>query len=135
VSDDPTDSTRVFCTSLEDGGVYVPFKMDDTTVYFETRVPTQYKLENCKVIPLTDETVWEPSSVNIASVTVTLGLPIIEMSERRKISVMSVKNNNVIPPPEESSHVNRMIGNVRMATAFGEASILFLGSIDRHSRV
>ena len=47
---------------------------------------------------------WEPSSANIASVTVTSDLLIIEISERRRISAMSVKNNNIIPPPTESSH-------------------------------
>jgi hypothetical protein len=125
--------------------VHVQFYMDGTTVYFETRVPTQYELENCKIIKLIDETVWEPSSVDIASVTVTSDLPIIKISERRKISAMSIKNNNVLPLPVESFHdlmphddaafLNRMIGNVRVATAFREASILFLGSKDQHLRV
>ncbi len=88
---------------------------------------------------------WEPSSVNIASVTVTSDLPIIEISERRKISAMSVKNNNVIPPPAESSHdlmpyddaafLIRIIGNVRVATKVRVASISFLGSKDQHLRV
>ena len=59
VSDDPTDSARAFGITVE-GGVHVPFKMDGTTVYFETRVPTQYELENCKTIQVTDETVWGP---------------------------------------------------------------------------
>ena len=62
-----------------------------------------YKLENCKVIELTNETVWEPSSVNIASVTVMLDLPMIKISERRKMSAMSVKDSNVIPPPADIS--------------------------------
>ena len=144
VSDDPTDSARAFGITVE-GGTHVPFKMDGTTVYFETRVPTQYELENCKTIQVTDETVWEPSSVTIASVTVTSDLPMIELSERRKISAMSVMNNNNIPPPEESCNdlmpcddatlLNRMIGNVRVATAYREASISFVGSKHRHSRV
>ena len=38
ISDNPTDSTRAFGITAEDGGVHVLFKMDDTTVYFETRV-------------------------------------------------------------------------------------------------
>ena len=69
VSDDPTDSTRAFGITIANV-VHVPFKMDGTTVYFETRVPTQYELENCKTIQLTDDTVWEPSSVSIANVAV-----------------------------------------------------------------
>ena len=131
VSDDPTDSTRAFGITVEDD-VYVPFKMEVTTVYPETRVPTQYQLENCKTIQLTDETVWEPSSVSIASVTTVMSsdLPIIEMSERRKISAM-VRVRNDIPPPEESfndlmpyddaTFLNRMIGIVRVATAYRNA--------------
>jgi hypothetical protein len=128
VSDDPTDRTRAFGITAENGGVHVPFKMDGTTVCFETRVPTQYELENCKLIQQTKETVWEASSVIIASVTVTSDLPIIKISERRKISVMIVKSNNVLPPTAKSSHdlmpydnaafLNRKIGNVRVATAF-----------------
>ncbi len=86
VSDDPTDGTRAFGISTDD--VHIPFKMDGTTVYFETRVPTQYELENCKTIQVTDDTVWDPSSVSIASVTVTSDLPLVEISERRKISSM-----------------------------------------------
>lgn len=47
VSDDPTDSsTRAFGITVENV-VHIEFEIDGTTVYyFETRVPTQYKLEN-----------------------------------------------------------------------------------------
>ena len=38
VSDDPTDNMRPFGISGSD--VHIPFRMDGTTVYFETRVPT-----------------------------------------------------------------------------------------------
>jgi hypothetical protein len=34
VSDDPTDSTRAFGITAEDGGVHVPFKMHSAAVYF-----------------------------------------------------------------------------------------------------
>ncbi len=145
VSDDPTDSTRPFGITITNV-VHVPFKMDGTTVYFETRVPTQYELENCKTIQMTDDTVWEPSSVSIANVSVmSSDLPIIEMSERRKISAMRIRNNANVLPPDESSNdlmpyddatfLNRMISNVRVATSYREASISFIGSKDRHSRV
>ncbi|KAI2501857.1 Reverse transcriptase (RNA-dependent DNA polymerase) [Fragilaria crotonensis] len=145
VSDDPTDSTRPFGITIANV-VHVPFKMDGTTVYFETRVPTQYELENCKTIQMTDDTVWEPSSVSIANVSVmSSDLPIIEMSERRKISAMRIRNNDNVLPPDESSNdlmpyddatfLNRMISNVRVATSYREASISFIGSKDRHSRV
>ena len=47
VSDDPTDGTRAFGISTDD--VHIPFKMDGTTVYFETRVPTQYELKTVRL--------------------------------------------------------------------------------------
>ncbi|KAI2498322.1 hypothetical protein MHU86_16192 [Fragilaria crotonensis] len=95
---------------------------------------------------MTDDTVWEPSSVSIANVSVmSSDLPIIEMSERRKISAMRIRNNDNVLPPDESSNdlmpyddatfLNRMISNVRVATSYREASISFIGSKDRHSRV
>jgi hypothetical protein len=124
VSDDPTDSTRPFGITVE-GDVYVPFKMEGTTVsFFETRVPTQYELENCKTIQLTDETVWEPSIVSIATVAVTSD------------DIPSSKESfNDLMPYDDATFLNRMIGNVRVATAYCEASISFVGSKDRHSRV
>jgi hypothetical protein len=142
VSDDPTDGTRAFGISTDD--VHIPFKMDGTTVYFETRVPTQYELENCKTIQVTDDTVWDPSSVSIASVTVTSDLPLVEISERRKILSMNLINNNMPPanesyndlmPYNDATLLNRMIGNVRVATAYRDANVSFVGSKDRHSRV
>jgi hypothetical protein len=142
VSDDPTDGTRAFGISTDD--VHILFKMGGTTVYFETRVPTQYELENCKTIQVTDDTVWDPSSVSIASVTVTSDLPLVEISERRKISSMNLIHNNMPPanesyndlmPYNDATLLNRMIGNVRVATAYRDANASFVGSKDRHSRV
>ncbi|KAI2502107.1 hypothetical protein MHU86_12337 [Fragilaria crotonensis] len=40
VSDDPTDNTRPFGISTDE--LHIPFHMDGTTVYFETRVPTTW---------------------------------------------------------------------------------------------
>jgi hypothetical protein len=61
VSDDPTDSSRPFGISCKD--VFIPFQMDGTTIYFESRVPTPWELENCKGIQVTDDSVWNPSNV------------------------------------------------------------------------
>jgi hypothetical protein len=53
--------------------------------------------------------------------------------------------NNNMPPANESYNdlmpyndatlLNRMIGNVRVATAYRDANVSFVGSKDRHSRV
>ena len=143
VADDPTDKTRAFGISTE-GGVHIPFRMDGTTVYFETRVPTLHELDNCKIVQVTDETLWEPSSVSIAGVMATVSdLPLIEVTERRKISSMSVGNatnltgeyDNDLVPFDDAAFLNRMIGNVHVATAYRDVNVAFIGSKDRHSRV
>ena len=40
VCDDPTDPHRRFGAEL-DNGIFLPFNMDGTTIFFESRVPTQ----------------------------------------------------------------------------------------------
>jgi hypothetical protein len=141
VSDDPTDSTRLFGISCEQA--VVPFRMDGTTVYFESRVPTAWELENCRNIEMTDSTVWNPSSVTIASVTTTSDLPLVEVLTRRNLCAFNVSTNNTIPedtnndltPYDEATFLTRMIGNVKVATAHREANVSFVGSKDRHSQV
>jgi hypothetical protein len=53
VSDDPTDSTRPF--GILNEHLNIPFQMDGTTVYFDTRMPTKWELENCKSIQNPDD--------------------------------------------------------------------------------
>ena len=66
VSDDPTDTARPFGIAGQD--FFVPFFMDGTTVYFETRAPTAWELENCRTVEVTDSTVWNLGHVMIANV-------------------------------------------------------------------
>ncbi len=84
VSDDPTDTTRPFGISTGEG-LFVPFRMEGTTVYFETRVPTGWELENSKSIQVTDSTVWNPSNVTIAGVSSDPDLPMMEIATRRSL--------------------------------------------------
>jgi hypothetical protein len=141
VSDDPTDSTRPFGISTEE--IFIPFQMDGTTVYFETRVPTAWELENCKTIQVTDSTVWNPSSVTIATVTTASDLPPVEALARRTLSSFSVietaipeaAHYDMMTPYNDATFLNRMIGNVKVATAHRDVNILFVGSKDRHSQV
>ena len=143
VSDDPTDKARPFGISLDEER-NVPFKMDGTTVYFETRAPTEWELENCKVIQVTDETVWDPSTVTISSiVTGVTDVPLIETITRRQIMSMNTKpNDNSIQDDysdltsfDEAAFVRRMIGAVHVATAHRDSNVSFVGSKDRHSQV
>ena len=140
VSDDPTDSTRPFGISSDE--MFIPFQMDGTTVFFDTRVPTAWELENCKSIQVTDGTVWNPANVTIAGVTTTSDLPIAEVLTRRSISSFNVidkttpeQTYNDLAPYDGATLLNRMIGNVNVAIAHRDQQIAFVGSKDRHSQV
>ncbi|KAI2490031.1 hypothetical protein MHU86_24546 [Fragilaria crotonensis] len=123
--------------------------MDGTVVYFESRVPSRYELDNCKKVIMTDSNVWDPTNERIAIVSVTSGvtnLPIVETSERLRISCMSVKTaktanseehddcDNEMIPFDDALFLNRMIGKVHVATAYRDANVAFVGSKDRSSR-
>ncbi len=138
VSDDPTDSTRVFGATLDD--TVIPFKMDGTVVYFKSRMPSRYELDNCKTVIMTDGNVWDPTNVRSASVSVMSGvtnLPIVETSERLRISCMGVKTaktansedqdcNNEMIPFDHALFLNRMIGKVHVAIAYRDAKVAFV---------
>ena len=65
VLDDPTDKTRPFGITGVD--FYIPFQIQVTTVYFETRVPTPWEHEHCRIVELTCDTPWNPGEVNISA--------------------------------------------------------------------
>jgi hypothetical protein len=46
----------------------IPFTMKDTNIFFETRVPTTWEMNNCRMIAMTDDAVWEPDNVSIAQI-------------------------------------------------------------------
>ena len=124
VSDDPTDSTQPF--GISGDGIFVPFQMDGTTIYFEARVPISWELENCKSIEVTDSsTVWNPSNVTIASVTTSSDLPLLEVLTRITLASLHVVDKNIpdethsdLTPYDDATLLKRMICNVNVATAF-----------------
>ena len=60
VYDNPFDNNWNFGI---DKNVFIPFKTDGTTVYFDPRVPTQCEITECTHIITTGETEWDPQSV------------------------------------------------------------------------
>ena len=43
--------------------VFIPFKTDRTTVYFDSRVPKKCEITECAHIIMMSETEWDPQSV------------------------------------------------------------------------
>ena len=142
VSDDPTDTTRLFGISSDD--VQIPFEMDGTTIYFNTRAPSTWEMENCKVIHVTDDTVWNPASVTIAQVHTLTDIPIIETTTmrnlcalNRKVDTVSTDADGDMSTFDPTMFMHRMIGAVRLATSYRDnpGTIAFVGTNDRHSQV
>jgi len=116
VCDDPWDEYRTLGVDCEDA--FIPFEMDGTNVFFETRVPTDWELLNLPVIPITGDT-WDPSTV------VMKGAKSREEAEmrtirsltsgrtRRQIAELQVMQRALcIDPEPESDRVLRQISSI-----------------------
>lgn len=63
VCDDPYDRYRNI--GIETSDIFIPFSLDGNTLNFESHVPTEDELTNCPYIILTDDTEWDPNSVDL----------------------------------------------------------------------
>ena len=142
VCDDPTDKNRHFGITYDDEHT-IPFQMEGTTVYFETRAPTTWELQNCKVITVTDENVWDTSTVTISRlITNKSDVPMVELMAKREIMPMTAHTSerddgefSDLTPFDEAKFIQRMVGSVQVASAYRESNIAFVGSKNRHSQV
>jgi hypothetical protein len=67
--DNPYDKERGLC--IETSDVRVPLLSKGTKIYFETRVPTEWELNNCVHIDMTSRREWNPTSVNMQASSTT----------------------------------------------------------------
>ena len=144
VSDDPTDKTRDFGILGHD--FFVPFQMLGTTVFFESRVPTKWEYENCRIVELTLDTPWNPGDVNIALLSSNNSTH--EQTTYRHLCAMEriprctndcraeCECGSDLSVFDQDSMTRRMISAVQIATSYREEqSISFVGAKDRHSQV
>ena len=143
VSDDPTNRDRLF--GIDGDDFSVPFQMEGTTVFFESRVPSKWEMENCPVIELTMDVPWNPSEVYINSVNTNATM---EDTTMREIHAMET-GNKYRPQSECECHactsdiavcndrhlIQRMISSVQIASASRPKQLSFVGVKDRHSKV
>jgi hypothetical protein len=73
VCDDITDQNRCFGIDIH-GEYLIPFQMKGTNIYFESRVPSKWELQNCRIITMTDDNVWDPTAVKIAALMTPNGI-------------------------------------------------------------
>lgn len=43
--------------------------MKGTNVYFESRVPSKWEMQNCRIVTMTDDAPWDPANITIAAVS------------------------------------------------------------------
>ena len=146
VSDDPTDKTRDF--GVTGDGFHIPFKMQGTTVYFDSRCPTMWEYENCRIIELTVDMPWNPGEVNI-SATASHKLTMEQVTYRNVCALDRIprraepcddrcacESDLSIMEPEH--FIRRMVSAVHVATAHRdneEVQVAFVGAKERHSQV
>jgi hypothetical protein len=68
VCDDVTDKNRAFGIEINDE-VVISFQMSGTTIFFDSRVPSRWEMDNCQVFMMTHDSTWHLTMVQIASVT------------------------------------------------------------------
>jgi hypothetical protein len=63
-----TDKNRSFGIDV-DGEFVIPFQMSGTTIAFESRVPSPWEMDNCRVFVMTHDSTWDSMTVQISTVT------------------------------------------------------------------
>jgi hypothetical protein len=125
--------------------------MKGTLVFFQSRVPTRWEIENCRTIELTQDHLWNPNEVNKAKVTTKYQKDDIESETYRQVcaftKLLCVINgvndckcqSNIdsgLSVFDEHIMIPRMVSSVKVATAFRETrTIAFVGAKDCHSQV
>jgi hypothetical protein len=118
VCDDITDRHRRFGIDVN-GECFIPFSMKGTNIYFESRVPSRWEMQNCRTIVMTDASNWDPSEVTIASLN--RGLPDAIIPERVANPLIGLSEVY-----DEDLMLQRMISSVKIS---------YIGAKDRHSQV
>ena len=142
VSDDPTDHDRTFGITGDD--FTIPFEIAGTTVFFVSRVPTRWELENCRVVEMTMDTPWNPAEVHIRRVGVVPDD--MERATMREICTMqrvpTFKRgkqcdccDSDLSVYDDAAMITKMIGDVSVATAHRELQVSLISSKDRHSQI
>ena len=144
VSDDPTDKTREFGISGAD--FHIPFTMQGTTVFFDTRVPTAWEYDNCRIVEMTTDAPWNPGEVTISNVN-TANLNMEQLTYRSVCALESIPRcddrcegqcscGTDLSVFETGSLVRRMVSSVHVTTAHrNDTQVAFVGAKDRHSQV
>jgi hypothetical protein len=91
--------------------------MKGTTIYFESRVPSKWEMQNCWIIVMTDNSAWDPKNVTIALIK-----PTRVTGDKHMIDGVSDVYN-------ESSMMQRL------NSAINVTNVSYVGAKHRHSQI
>ena len=142
VSDNPTNHDRTF--RITGDNFTVPFDLSGTPVYFVSQAPTQWELENCRVVEMTVDSPRNPTEIHICSV----GMVPNKMEETTMREICTMQSiptfkkgkqcdccDSDLSVYDDAMMITKMIGDVSLATAHQELQVSFVGSKDRHSQI
>lgn len=144
VSDDPTGKTREFGITADT--FHVPFDMQGTTVFFDSRVPTAWEYNNYRIMEMTIEDIpWNPGEGSISTISAS-NLTMEQLTYRNICALEQIPHceNQCddqyscgldLSAFDTGSLVRRMVLSVHVATAHrteADTRIAFVGVRDRH---
>jgi hypothetical protein len=124
VCDDITDRNRRFGIDIH-GDLFIPFEMKGTVISFESRVPTKWELQNCRIVTVTSDEVWDPTKVRIAAVSPNGSRDPDDGRLENPLRAIS-------DAYDESIMLKQMISAVRVSRT---SNVAYLGTKNRHSQV
>jgi hypothetical protein len=124
--DNITDKVRPFGIEIEREFI-IPFTMSGTNIYFKSRVPSQWELDNCRTFEMTHDSTWDPTTVNIATV-IPSNVQLIDtrMSTEELLSISDAY--------DEHTFMSRAVGAVNVHNA-RLRNTSYIGARNRHSHV
>jgi len=100
LSDNPFDKDRPF--GIQTAQLFIPFTMQGSIALLKTRTPTDWELNNCKHIELTDPRQWDPNE----------SLLEYGIGQKRKINSISQGNQEEIPDEILVSEIERVVAKM-----------------------
>ena len=114
-------------------GLQLPLQLAGSTVFLETRKPTQEEVDSCRRLELTSDRVWDPNSENFANdeAAASNASPALPPEILTTVSVVARSMGTV---PTVSLCAIRSILGSEMCSAFGDSG-LSVDELEQTSRI
>jgi hypothetical protein len=125
--DDPWDKHRSLGLMCRDNPVFIPFETRGTVVHFDSRIPTADELHTLPRIGITDDGLWNPSTVSLGPTTTKERERNTIIGNVRTSHVSSIITSNTLTPRdpllERGSHISD-VALASVSTALCDETLL-----------